>query len=71
MGRSPKMWRKGKRKEKKAKKGRKTYLVQRTGDGIAAGLVTNRWVDLGGSEASEEGDDGCLGEHGDGLDGIT
>lgn len=44
-------------------------LVQRTGDGVTAG-VANWGVDLGGSEASEDGDDGSLGEHVCGVYGI-
>jgi hypothetical protein len=39
-----------------------TYLVQRTGDGVASRL-TNGSVDLGSGKAGEEGDDGGLGVH--------
>lgn len=40
-------------------------LVQGPGDGIAAGLA-NGSMELRSCEAGEEGDDGSLGEHGDG-----
>lgn len=40
----------------------KTYLVQRTGDGVAL-WVANRGVELGSGNAGEE-DDGSVGEHG-------
>lgn len=42
---------------------KETYLVQRTGDGVTL-WVTDGRVDLGGGEASEDGDDGSLGVHG-------
>jgi hypothetical protein len=45
-----------------------TYLVQRTGDGVATGLA-NGSVDLGSGEAGEESDDGSLGVHVDGCCG--
>lgn len=38
------------------------YLVQGTSDGVARRL-TNRCVELRGSDAGEESDDGGLGEH--------
>jgi len=45
------------------------YLVQRTGDGIASGLVANGGVALGRGQAGKESDEGGLGEHG-GEEGI-
>lgn len=48
--------------------GMQTYLVQRTGDGVATGLA-NGSVDLGSGEAGEESDDGSLGVHVDGCCG--
>lgn len=39
-----------------------TYLVQRTGDGVASRLADGS-VDLGSGKAGEEGDDGGLGVH--------
>jgi hypothetical protein len=45
------------------------YLVQGLEDGVASGL-TNGSVDLRSGEAGEEGDDGSLGVHVDGIVGI-
>jgi hypothetical protein len=49
----------------RAQCGTNTYLVQRTGDGVA-GWLANRGV-LCSGEAGEEGNDGDLGEHVDGF----
>ena len=39
-----------------------TYLVQRTGDGVASRLA-NRGVELRSGNAGEDSNDGGLGEH--------
>lgn len=42
---------------------RESYLVQRTNDGVALGLIANRRMELSCSESREEGSESSLDKH--------